>query len=198
METLLLTGIAAGAMASALTSFLLFMKADSFEQAVFWLLGSFALADWRQVGAIAPYVVLLPGGRPVVRQGHEPPGHGRRGGPVPRLSGRPGAEDLPGPGHAARRPLGLRERDHRVRRPRRPALGPHPHRAGPPLSVRLFLPGRRRFPRLCDLLARTLLFPTELPIGVITAAVGAPFFIYLLKQEKNKEPTDEILLRPRP
>ncbi len=54
METLLLTGIAAGAMASALTSFLLFMKADSFEQAVFWLLGSFALADWRQVAAIGP------------------------------------------------------------------------------------------------------------------------------------------------
>ncbi len=35
-----------------------------------------------------------------------------------------------------------------------------------------------------DLLARTLLFPTELPIGVITAAVGAPFFIYLLNRKR--------------
>jgi iron complex transport system permease protein len=35
-----------------------------------------------------------------------------------------------------------------------------------------------------DFLARTLLFPTELPIGIITAAVGAPFFIYLLNQRK--------------
>jgi len=37
----------------------------------------------------------------------------------------------------------------------------------------------------CDLLARTLLFPTELPIGVITAAVGAPFFIYLLNKRNR-------------
>ena len=64
METLLLTGIAAGAMASALTSFLLFMKADSFEQAVFWLLGSFALADWRQVAAIGPIRPGRPRRRP--------------------------------------------------------------------------------------------------------------------------------------
>lgn len=31
-----------------------------------------------------------------------------------------------------------------------------------------------------DLLARTLAAPTELPIGVITALMGAPFFLYLL------------------
>ena len=36
-----------------------------------------------------------------------------------------------------------------------------------------------------DLVARTFLFPTELPIGVITAAVGAPFFIYLLNRRKT-------------
>ena len=35
----------------------------------------------------------------------------------------------------------------------------------------------------CDLLARTLL-PAELPIGVITAAVGAPFFLYLLHKKR--------------
>lgn len=32
-----------------------------------------------------------------------------------------------------------------------------------------------------DTLARTLLSPAELPVGVITAAIGAPLFIYLLK-----------------
>src|SRR4030042_1071784 len=57
-ETLLLTGIAAGAVASSLTSFLLFLRSDSFEQAVFWLLGSVTLADWRQVGMVAPYLAL--------------------------------------------------------------------------------------------------------------------------------------------
>jgi iron complex transport system permease protein len=35
-----------------------------------------------------------------------------------------------------------------------------------------------------DTLARTLLAPVELPVGVITAAFGGPFFIYLLKTRK--------------
>ncbi|WP_400163116.1 FecCD family ABC transporter permease [Brevibacillus sp. TJ4] len=39
-----------------------------------------------------------------------------------------------------------------------------------------------------DTLARMLLSPTELPLGVITAFLGAPFFAYLLKRNKrNRE-----------
>ncbi len=34
---------------------------------------------------------------------------------------------------------------------------------------------------LCDLLARTLLTPAELPIGVVTAFFGAPFFVVILR-----------------
>ncbi len=34
---------------------------------------------------------------------------------------------------------------------------------------------------ICDTLARSILAPMELPVGVVTAAFGAPFFIYLLK-----------------
>ena len=33
---------------------------------------------------------------------------------------------------------------------------------------------------LADLGARTLIVPAELPLGVLTAALGAPFFIWLL------------------
>jgi iron complex transport system permease protein len=36
---------------------------------------------------------------------------------------------------------------------------------------------------LADLLARTLMAPTEIPIGVITALAGAPFFLYLLRRK---------------
>ncbi|MFH0989651.1 MAG: iron ABC transporter permease [bacterium] len=36
---------------------------------------------------------------------------------------------------------------------------------------------------LCDLLSRTLLAPIELPVGVVTAVLGAPVFIYLLKKK---------------
>ncbi len=38
---------------------------------------------------------------------------------------------------------------------------------------------------LTDLLARTVLAPTEIPIGVITAVFGAPFFLYLLRKRKK-------------
>jgi len=37
---------------------------------------------------------------------------------------------------------------------------------------------------VADTLARTLLAPTEIPVGVITAICGGPFFIYLLRQKK--------------
>ncbi|MCL2615926.1 MAG: iron ABC transporter permease, partial [Dehalococcoidia bacterium] len=36
---------------------------------------------------------------------------------------------------------------------------------------------------LADMLARTLLAPAEIPIGVITAIAGAPFFLYLLRRK---------------
>jgi len=39
---------------------------------------------------------------------------------------------------------------------------------------------------LADLASRTLVAPSELPIGVVTALVGAPFFIFLLSRAKKK------------
>jgi iron complex transport system permease protein len=37
-----------------------------------------------------------------------------------------------------------------------------------------------------DTLARTVISPSELPVGVITAFIGAPFFIYLLKSRGSR------------
>jgi len=37
-----------------------------------------------------------------------------------------------------------------------------------------------------DTLARTIMAPTEIPVGIITALVGAPFFIYLLWKNKRR------------
>ncbi len=37
---------------------------------------------------------------------------------------------------------------------------------------------------LCDLVARTLLAPLELPVGIITAVIGGPFFLWLLVRAK--------------
>ena len=38
---------------------------------------------------------------------------------------------------------------------------------------------------LADLISRTLLSPTEIPVGVVTALFGAPFFLYLLRTRKR-------------
>jgi iron complex transport system permease protein len=38
---------------------------------------------------------------------------------------------------------------------------------------------------LCDTAARTLIYPAELPVGVITAIFGGPFFIYLLIRRRK-------------
>jgi iron complex transport system permease protein len=41
------------------------------------------------------------------------------------------------------------------------------------------------FLAVCDTLARTVLAPTEIPVGVITALLGGPFFIWLLRSRRR-------------
>ena len=184
VETLLLTGIAAGSMASALTSFLLFSKSDSFEQAVFWLLGSFTLADWRQVVAVAPSFLLclviaqwlakdmnlLVLGDETAKALGSPAGRVRKtflavatllAAISVAVSGVIGFVGLVVP-HWVRILVGP---DHRW------------------LFFLSSLTGGI-FLVICDLMARTLRAPAELPIGIITAAFGAPFFIYLLHRKR--------------
>ena len=38
---------------------------------------------------------------------------------------------------------------------------------------------------LADTVARTVMAPSEIPVGIITAAVGGPFFLYLLRTRKG-------------
>jgi iron complex transport system permease protein len=55
---------------------------------------------------------------------------------------------------------------------------------------RLLLPasflGGALFLVVADLIARTVLAPSELPLGVVTAIIGSPFFIYLLRRSKRE------------
>jgi iron complex transport system permease protein len=183
VETILLTGIAAGALASAVTSFFLFMRSDSYDQAVFWLLGSFQLAEWGQVATIGPWVAVSLGASMWLARDM----------------------DLLALGDESAQALGSP-----VRRVRKAFLAMSALLAAlsvavsgiigfvglvVPHWVRLLIgPGHRTlfaasalaggtFLLYCDLLARNLL-PAELPIGVVTAAVGAPFFIYLLHKKR--------------
>ena len=61
------------------------------------------------------------------------------------------------------------------------SLGPD-HRSLLPVSA---LAGGA-FVVMADLLARTLLAPVEIPVGVITAIIGAPFFLYLLRRTRRE------------
>ncbi len=61
------------------------------------------------------------------------------------------------------------------------SLGPD-HRLLLPISA---LAGAS-FLVIADLLARTLLTPAEIPVGVITALIGAPFFLYLLRRSRRE------------
>jgi iron complex transport system permease protein len=60
--------------------------------------------------------------------------------------------------------------------------------AGP--DHRILVPGSfflgAAFLVLCDTAARTILAPTEVPVGVITALLGGPFFILLLKRKRGE------------
>ncbi|MCJ7727280.1 MAG: iron chelate uptake ABC transporter family permease subunit, partial [Actinobacteria bacterium] len=39
---------------------------------------------------------------------------------------------------------------------------------------------------MSDTLARTILMPREIPVGIITSIVGVPFFLYLLVKSKKQ------------
>ncbi|MDR3744776.1 MAG: iron ABC transporter permease [Acidobacteriaceae bacterium] len=59
-------------------------------------------------------------------------------------------------------------------------LGPDHHRLLPStaLAGALFL-------LIADTIARTIIAPSELPVGVLTAFIGGPFFLYLLRKTKQ-------------
>jgi iron complex transport system permease protein len=38
---------------------------------------------------------------------------------------------------------------------------------------------------ICDTIARTMLAPSEIPVGVMTAMLGGPFFIWLLRSRRS-------------
>ncbi len=66
-------------------------------------------------------------------------------------------------------------------------VGPD-HRALLPLSVAggaVLLAG-------ADVLARTLVAPAEMPIGILTAAIGAPFFLWLLTRARRDSALERL------
>ncbi len=183
--TLLLAGIAVNSFLSALQSLAMFYSGDQMHQVVFWLLGGFSSRGWEYIGMFMPYALIgiviafvytreLNG----MLIGEEQAQH--LGIDVERVkimlliasalligasvsvSGLIGFVGLIIP-HVVRLVVGP---DHRVLLPMVALTGA------------IFMVG-------ADIVARTIIAPEELPVGVVTALIGGPFFIYLLRRHKT-------------
>jgi iron complex transport system permease protein len=181
-NTLLLSGVMIGAFLSAIILFLVSVIGQPIRNALLWLLGNLGNADMISVLVITPVVFLasigiylharnfnlIATGEEVAMQlGVDVESVKKRSyffaslltGSVVALSGAIGFVGLIIP-HICRMMFGP---DHRLLIPASFVMGA------------IFLV-------IVDVIARTVLFPIELPVGAVTAAVGAPFFIYLLKK----------------
>ena len=184
--TLLLTGVCITFLMSALISFLMVLRQDKMDSIIFWTMGSLASASWTDVAIVAPVVAV---GIGVVLY------HCRDLNLL--LAGSETAKSLGVEVERVKKVLLLATTlmvafcvstcgvigfvglvvPHCIRL----VSGPDNRRIVPYAIVvgALFL-------LLCDTMARTLLMPAELPVGSLTALVGAPLFIYLLyKNKKN-------------
>jgi len=185
VTTLILAGVALSALLGSIVSYLIITSGEVMHGIIFWLMGSFSLSRWSEVGVVLPYIavgtaVIMVYARLLnVIQLDEEQAQ-QLGVNVERLKlvllaaatlitaasvafvGTIGFVGIIIP-HAVRIIWGA---DYRFLLP---------------LSI---LTGAI-FMILADLAARTLLSPTEIPIGVITAICGAPFFLYLLRRRKK-------------
>jgi len=185
MTTLILAGVALGALLGAIVSYLVIFSGGKMPGIIFWLMGSFSLSQWSEIRLVLPCVVvgiaiILLYARPLNIMQLDEEQAQQLGVNVERLKlvllvaatlitaaavsfvGIIGFVGIIIP-HAVRL-----------------IWGPD-HRFLLPLSV---LTGAI-FLILADIIARTALAPIEIPIGIITALLGAPFFLYLLRRKRR-------------
>jgi iron complex transport system permease protein len=187
--TLLLAGVAVSLSCGALILFLQYL-ADSTQtfRMVRWMMGGLAVVGYREVLWAAPWVLggaavllalrwdlnlLLTGEELAASRGVDVPRvrlailltTSLMLGALVAVAGPIGFVGLMVP-HILRRPVG------------------HDHL----LLLPACLLGGGAFLALCDLGARTLLAPAELPVGVFTALLGGPFFLWLLLARRRERP----------
>jgi iron complex transport system permease protein len=179
---LILAGVVIGSSLSALTSFVLLAAREQATGILSWLLGSLTFASWERLAVTAPLVliaaiVLLASARAlnVLQLGEA--SAAQLGVSVEALKVVVVAAATLATAAAVSMAgvigfVGLVV-PHAVRL----ALGPDHVRLLPIAAV-----WGAAFLILADLVARTVISPVELPVGVVTAIVGAPFFLVLLRR----------------
>ena len=186
ISTLILAGVAIGSFTTAMTTFLMLSSQTELRRAISWMLGGFAFGGWLPVVAILPYILLglitlslL--GRPlnVLQFGDDQAQ--QLGLHVDRIklviviaASLATAAAVAFAGIIGFVGLAV---PHVVR-----LLWGSDYRRLLPLSI---IAGAA-FLLLADILARTVIAPQEVPLGVITALFGAPFFLWLLRRTKRQ------------
>jgi iron complex transport system permease protein len=185
VATLLLAGIAIASMISGVISIVMSLSGQEIRSIYFWLLGGVGDRGWVSLEVATPLIavgvavaVVLVGELNLMTMGEERAA--QLGAEVERfkrvslgagallaaaavsVSGVIGFVGLMTP-HIMRLVVGA---DHR-------RLLPASILAGPIFLV------------LADLAARTAIAPEELPVGAVTALLGAPFFLYLLRRQRR-------------
>jgi len=186
VTNLILAGVAVSSFATALTSFLMINASGELRRTLVWLLGGSNMAGWKPLIGQFPYVLIglavliaMSYRLNVLQLGDEQAQ--QLGVNVPRsrtiiilaatlataaavaFTGIIGFVGLVVP--------------HLMRR-----FGGGDARRLMPLSIL----GGAAFLLLADILARTLMAPQELPVGIITALAGAPFFLVILRQSRRE------------
>lgn len=183
---LILAGVAFSSFATSLTSFLMIRSTSEVRRALGWLLGGISLAGWDSVLSLLPYLVIGFGG--LLLSGH--------------------ALNLMQFGDDQAQQLGLN-----VTRARALILAasslttaaavafagiigfiglivPHVVRMWFGADYRRVIPlsilGGASALLVSDVIARVILAPQELPVGIVTALAGAPFFLWVLRRAKNQ------------
>lgn len=183
--TLVLAGVAIASFFTALQTYVQQRESDTLRQVYTWILGQLTTASWREVTLILPYVVvsalaILLHGRllDVLSVGDEEAGSlGVNVGRVRLLvviaASLGTAAAVAVSGLIAF--VGI--------------IVPHTVRLLAGSSFRIVLPLSivfgAAFLIVADLAGRTAIAPAEIPIGVITAFLGAPFFIFVLRRSRR-------------
>jgi iron complex transport system permease protein len=179
--TLLLAGVAVASFLTAVQTTIQQAHSESLARVYSWIMGQLGGTEFDQLGLVAPYLALA----------------------VAVLIGSAGRLDVLSVGDDEARALGAHPGRTRFVVLAAASLAtacvvalsgligfvglvvPHLVRRVAGGSYRVVLPMSlfcgASFLVLADLLARTVLAPTELPIGVVTAFLGAPFFAALLR-----------------
>jgi iron complex transport system permease protein len=186
VATMLLAGIALAALAMALTGILIFMADDrQLRDLTFWQLGSLGGATWPKIASVGPIIVLALAAMPFLARGLNALALGEAtaghlGIPVQRLkyTAIVGVSAAVGASVAVSGGIGFVG-----------IVVPHLLRLliGP--DNRYLLPASALLGGslllLADAVARTIVAPAELPIGIVTAISGAPFFLWILLRKRG-------------